>query len=47
MHISCGLLFIWDIIPSFQNVVSVVASQTHDFGTQKIENALFVGRNRK
>jgi hypothetical protein len=27
MHIPDGLLIIWDVVPSFQNAVSVVASQ--------------------
>jgi hypothetical protein len=27
MHIPGGLLFMWDVVSSFQNVISMVASQ--------------------
>jgi hypothetical protein len=45
MRIPWGLLFMWGVFPSFQFRVSVAASQNPDFGTPKIEKALFVGRN--
>jgi hypothetical protein len=37
----------WDVVSSFLNVVSVIASQKPDFGTPKVENAQFVGQNGK
>jgi hypothetical protein len=42
----------WSIIyvgccAHFRNAVSVAASQKADFGTPKMENTLFVGRNGK
>jgi hypothetical protein len=46
MHIRGGLLFIWGAMTSFQFFFSVVASQKKpDFGTLKMEKALFMGRN--
>jgi hypothetical protein len=47
MLIAGGLLFMWDVVPNFQNCVSVPASQKPDFGIPKIENALFVRQNGK
>jgi hypothetical protein len=45
MHITGGVLFMWDTVPSFQNVGSCLKKP--DFGTPKIENALFMGPNGK
>jgi hypothetical protein len=46
--ITGGLLFIWDVVLSFQNIVLVaISQQKSDFGTPKMENTHFVGRNRK
>jgi hypothetical protein len=39
------LLFIWGVVPSFRFRISVAASQKTDFGTLKMEKALFVGQN--
>jgi hypothetical protein len=42
-----SLLFMWGVLPSFRFRVSVAASQKKpDFGTLKIEKALFVGGNK-
>jgi hypothetical protein len=45
MCIPDGLLFMWGVVPNFCFAVSVVASQKPDFGTPKMENALFMGQN--
>jgi hypothetical protein len=45
MYIPGGLLFMWGVVPNFSFAVSVVASQKTDFGTPKMKNALFMGRN--
>jgi hypothetical protein len=38
----------WGVFPSFRFHVSVAASQKKsDFGTPKMEKALFLGRNKK
>jgi hypothetical protein len=47
MRITSSLLFMWDIVHNFRNVVSVTVSQKSDFGTVKMENTLFVGQNGK
>jgi hypothetical protein len=48
MRVMGGLLFLWDIVLSFQNIVSVAASQKKtEFDTLRIENTLFMGRNGK
>jgi hypothetical protein len=44
MCIPDGLLFMWGVVPNFCFAVSVVASQKPDFGTPKMENALFMGK---
>jgi hypothetical protein len=47
MCILGGLQFMWSIFPSFQFRVSVAASQKKpDFGTSKMEKALFMGRKK-
>jgi hypothetical protein len=47
MCIQGGLLFIWGVVHSFPFAVSVVALQKKTyFGTPKIENTLFMGRNK-
>jgi hypothetical protein len=47
MCIPGGLLFMWCIFPCFQFRVSVAASQKKpNFGTPKMEKALFVGRKK-
>jgi hypothetical protein len=43
MHISSGLLFMWDVVSSFQKL----SHKKPDFGTPKMKNTLFMGRNRK
>jgi hypothetical protein len=47
MHIPGGVLFMWGVFPSFRFHVSVAASHTKkpDFGTPKIEKAIFLGQN--
>jgi hypothetical protein len=45
MCIPGGLLFMWGVVPSFSFAVLVAASQKPDFGTPKMETALFMGRN--
>jgi hypothetical protein len=46
MRILGGLLFMWDVFPSFQFGVLIAASQKKpDFGTPKMAKALFMGRN--
>jgi hypothetical protein len=47
MRIPGGLLFMWGVFPSFRFPVSLAASQKKpDFGTPKMEKALFVVRNK-
>jgi hypothetical protein len=44
MCILGGILFMWGIVSSFTFAVLMSASQKKpDFGTSKIENALFMG----
>jgi hypothetical protein len=42
-HIPDGVLFMWGVFPSFRFRVSVAALQKPDFGTLKMEKALFMG----
>jgi hypothetical protein len=47
MCISGGLLFMRGVVPSIPSAISVAVSQKKlNFSTPKMENALFVGRNK-
>jgi hypothetical protein len=46
MHIPGGLLFMWNVVPNFPFAILIAASQKSDFGSLKMENALFLGRNK-
>jgi hypothetical protein len=42
------ILFVWDVVPSFENIISVVASHKKpDFYTPKMKNAFFIGQTGK
>jgi hypothetical protein len=43
-RIPRGLIFMWDVFPSFRFRVSITASQKNpNFDTPKMEKALFMG----
>jgi hypothetical protein len=47
MHITGDLLFMWDIVPSFWNIISVAASQKTRFWHSENRKHFFVIRNGK
>jgi hypothetical protein len=47
IHILGGLLFIWDVVSSFQNTVLVAASQKPQFLHPKNRKHTFCGKKQK
>jgi hypothetical protein len=47
MRITGGILFVWDVVPSFRNIVSVAASQKNLILVSKKGKRTFVGQDGK